>query len=573
VWDLGQVQIWCWLDTWAFLIFVCILLYNSIILLAKPTLYLIVMMLFVVMTICIRCRLFDIIGHLKYYEESGVVRDMLQSHAMTLFALVGCSLPASSAHIQQILASRQQLLAAVSVVQPQHILLGQYSTFAAEVLEQLQHLVQATVPTFAAAVLSVNTNRWQGVPFVLVSGKKLDKKASYVRVVFRKNLLCISRIKCTDGGEVVFNVGGINSPSIVISKTLGQPVVPSGWKISLEAEDEDNIVLKPIHDVEAYTALLEAVFDGQRHLFADMTSVLASWRIWSDVVSDGTLPYRNYTGGKDGCNMLDFHINGNRPEFLFPLMPEDRLTADIKQLPSEFRSQKLVTGNTLAVKQSVVSWLVSLMQEAVQLRGVCHIALSGGQTIVQVVQLLAEDYSVPWAKVHVWQVDERCVQANDSERNVHILQPLVHVALLPLASLHAMPVHLAGSPCALDDHADAVYEADMKRHIPDGILDIAVLGVGEDGHTASLFPNSEALSVTDRWVAFADSESARTKKRLTLTFPTLNRARHLPVIITGAKKRSIVERISTVTDHQAYPITGLNGDDVRWYIDNAALAV
>ena len=495
---------------------------------------------------------------------------MLQSHAMNLLTLIACDLPLNSANIQQILDSRKRLLSSINVLQQHNIVYGQYSTFAAEVFEQLQRFVRNSVPTFAAAILSINSNRWRGVPFILVSGKKLDKKASYVKVVFKNNAVCISRKNCGYGGEIVFNVGGINAPSISVSKSLGQPVIPNGWRLTIESEENnrDDLILHPISDSNAYITLFDAVFNGQRHLFVDIPNILLSWQIWSDIISSPTISYRNYTGGKDGCNVLDFRLNADHPEFIFTLhstnLPEE-------DYPNTFRDQSLITGSETTVIKALVSSITNVISDIVQLQGICHIAFAGGQTMKSLIHLIAQQDKIQWPFVHVWQVDERCTFSNNSERNFHLLEPLLQIGLVPLQNLHLMPIELESEPCAFSDKADIIYETYLKRYIPNGIIDVLILGVGEDGHIASLFPNHSALNINDRWVAFADSVPAKSSRRLTLTYPILNKAQYTALLILGSKKQSIVKNLSSgIVDRNIYPVTGLSNAQLYWHIDNSA---
>lgn len=156
------------------------------------------------------------------------------------------------------------------------------------------------------------------------------------------------------------------------------------------------------------------------------------------------------------------------------------------------------------------------------------IALSGGRTPWRVLEALAE-HDLEWWNVDVFQVDERIVPADDEQRNLRGIEASL-ASRVPVR-LHAMPVE-AGDP----DAAARAYE----RELPDG-LDLVVLGLGADGHTASLVPGDPALEITDRAVALTGEYQGT--RRMTLTFPGLARAREVVWLVTGNDKRDALRRL------------------------------
>jgi 6-phosphogluconolactonase len=173
---------------------------------------------------------------------------------------------------------------------------------------------------------------------------------------------------------------------------------------------------------------------------------------------------------------------------------------------------------------------------AVQARGRFLLALSGGDTAWPMIRALAAE-DVPWGAVHVFQVDERVAPAGHADRNLtHILESLAGVALAP-SRLHAMPVEEADLPAAA-----ARYEAALRAIAgAPPILDLVHLGLGEDGHTASLVPDDPVLEVEDRDVALAGPYQDRL--RMTLTYPPLDRARTILWVVTGAAKAPALARV------------------------------
>ena len=174
---------------------------------------------------------------------------------------------------------------------------------------------------------------------------------------------------------------------------------------------------------------------------------------------------------------------------------------------------------------------------AISERGRFTLALSGGSTPWKMLAKLAE-YELPWNLVAVVQVDERVAAAGDPERNlVHIQATLAGHVSLPTGNLHAMPVDRDD----LDEAAIAYENAlqDIAGQPP--VLDVVHLGLGPDGHTASLLPDDPVLDVADRDVAIAGPYFDHL--RMTLTYPIINRARHILWLITGEEKAPMLKRL------------------------------
>ena len=164
-------------------------------------------------------------------------------------------------------------------------------------------------------------------------------------------------------------------------------------------------------------------------------------------------------------------------------------------------------------------------------------ALSGGRTPWQMLQALADE-DVPWPRLHVVQVDERIAPAGDPDRNLtHLRASLLDHAPLPPEQLYAMPVEEG------DVNAAALGYARTLERIAGTppVLDLAHLGLGPDGHTASLVPGDPALDVADRDVALTGFYMKR--RRMTLTFPVLDRSRRILWLVTGADKHAMLARL------------------------------
>jgi 6-phosphogluconolactonase len=141
---------------------------------------------------------------------------------------------------------------------------------------------------------------------------------------------------------------------------------------------------------------------------------------------------------------------------------------------------------------------------------------------------------VPWSQVHVFQIDERIAPEGDPDRNLtHLHESLLGNAPIPKENIHAMPVNAVDPIEGAKEYEDTLHE--LCGNPP--TLDMAHLGLGPDGHTASLVPNDPVLQVVDRDVALTDPVNLyQNRRRMTLTYPMINRSRQILWLATGAAK-------------------------------------
>jgi len=174
---------------------------------------------------------------------------------------------------------------------------------------------------------------------------------------------------------------------------------------------------------------------------------------------------------------------------------------------------------------------------AVAARARFIMAVSGGKSPWQMLRMLASE-DVPWKAVHLVQVDERIAPAGDTDRNLRQLrESLLEHAPLPPEQVHAMPVEETDLEAAARRYARTLEQ--IAGTPP--VLDLAHLGLGPDGHTASLVPGDPVLNVRDRDVALTGAYQKR--RRMTLTYPILNRARRIVWLVTGAEKTVMLVRL------------------------------
>jgi len=196
-----------------------------------------------------------------------------------------------------------------------------------------------------------------------------------------------------------------------------------------------------------------------------------------------------------------------------------------------------VLGNANAVARTAAQAIAIAARQAVAMRGRFLMAVSGGRTPWVMLRELAK-LNLPWNDVHVFQVDERIAPAGDPDRNLtHLRASLLEHAPLPPEQIHAMPVEMPDSEAAAKLYAKTL---DTMAGTP-AVLDLAHLGLGPDGHTASLIPGDSVLDVADADVAVTGVYQGR--RRMTLTYPVLNRSRRILWLVTGADKAAMLPRL------------------------------
>jgi len=174
---------------------------------------------------------------------------------------------------------------------------------------------------------------------------------------------------------------------------------------------------------------------------------------------------------------------------------------------------------------------------AVADRGRFVMAVSGGRTPWIMLRTLAEE-ELPWNDIHIFQVDERIAPAGDKDRNLtHLQESLVNRSPIPPDHIHAMPVEASNLDAAAREYASSLTEIAGSP----SMLDLAHLGLGPDGHTASLIPGDPVLNVTSVDVALTGVYQGR--RRMTLTYPILNRARKILWLATGKEKAESLVRL------------------------------
>jgi 6-phosphogluconolactonase len=196
-----------------------------------------------------------------------------------------------------------------------------------------------------------------------------------------------------------------------------------------------------------------------------------------------------------------------------------------------------VFDNADAVAGKAAAIIAAEARTAVSARGRFVVAFSGGHTPWLMLRALAVE-KVPWESVHVVQVDERVAPAGHADRNLtHLRETLLDHAPLPPDRVHAMPVEALDLQSAAEQYSVTLQAIAGSP----AVLDLVHLGLGPDGHTASLVPNDPVLDVADKDVALTGIYQGR--RRITLTYPVLNRARRILWLVSGSDKAEMLVRL------------------------------
>jgi 6-phosphogluconolactonase len=267
-------------------------------------------------------------------------------------------------------------------------------------------------------------------------------------------------------------------------------------------------------------------------------------------------------------------------------VPNDQTGPNFDATPYELAPlpHKPALPGTVVVRESadevidaIAADLFMQARNCVRTFGDFHLALSGGSTPEPLYRRLMYDpgfRELPWKRTHLWLVDERRVPPDDDRSNFKMIrETIVMHSDIPREQVH--PINTGAAAPAVEYEA-ALRESLAWREKGHDRLDFVVLGMGEDGHTASLFPHSPALGVEDRLVTMNSGPRVTPPERITMTYNLINASRFIAILITGEKKRPALERVLSRDGGRAgreeLPILGVAplAGELRWYLDKPA---
>jgi 6-phosphogluconolactonase len=229
-----------------------------------------------------------------------------------------------------------------------------------------------------------------------------------------------------------------------------------------------------------------------------------------------------------------------------------------------------IPGDFQATIQFCVQQFIELAQKSIEEHGFFSVALSGGSTPKSIYERLTSEENrnkIDWQKLYLFWSDERAVPPNHPDSNYHMAMDAGFKKMpIPQHNIFRMVVENN-----IDENAKS-YEKIIKTKLPSGQFDLVMLGMGEDGHTASLFPKTHGLQAEDR-IVIANYIPQKHAWRMTLTFACINTASNISIYVLGKNKSEMVNKVLTSPfDPYEYPIQNI-GTTLRkslWIVDQDA---
>jgi 6-phosphogluconolactonase len=234
------------------------------------------------------------------------------------------------------------------------------------------------------------------------------------------------------------------------------------------------------------------------------------------------------------------------------------------------KAEQKVMADAASLITAAAEQFISVARSAIAKRGVFYVALAGGSTPKGLYQMLATSpytTQIDWARVHLFFGDERCVLPTHDDSNFKMAsEAMIDAISIPEINVHRMPTELEPAQVA------TTYAATMVEVMGDQPMDLMLLGLGPDGHIASLFPETPALEVTDTLTTALYVEKFDSW-RVTMTYSVINTARKVIVFIAGEAKAEIVKKITTEAV-KGLPVQRIApSGDYYWYMDTAAAGI
>lgn len=453
----------------------------------------------------------DVGTRIGYYDHATVLRDMIQNHLLQILSIVAME-PPSEMNSKAIRDEKMKVLHAIRQLKEEDVILGQYLGYH----DHKGVPANSTTPTLAYVRFHIDNWRWQDVPFYVCSGKALNRKHSTIKLVFK------------EVPHAIFGDQTINKPNVLKIKiqpeegiVLKQHVKVPGMglktsQIHLSFLYKDKFGENALQG--AYERVILDAIRGDQSFFPRSDEIEQSWKIIDKVLSN------NY--------------------YVIPYARQMDLTYGALKRNRNIRS--LATRNLYKNPQDLVAQVAEQMTriivDAQTERGICNIALSGGNTPRPILSLLATSpYSsrINFNKLHVFFVDERCVPPTDDQSNYKMINEcFLKFVKIPAENVHRMKGEIDAVQAAEE------YQQDIIKHFgtEEPEFDLILLGMGPEGHTASLFPGTAAVSDRKSLVIghFVPNVNAN---RITMGQRLLNKGRIVMFVVTDTSKADVLNLI------------------------------
>ena len=526
-------------------------------------------------------------GRTGYYDQYGVIRDMLQNHLTEILSLLLCDLDGKFS--DKYSCNRKELLTKVYPPPLSSAIVGQYVGYTAHFQEDRLGSsfsnTSSSTPTFASVVLYIRDPRWMGVPFLLTSGKNMKKKSTYVQILFKDSAHCPagSALECsTSPNQLVFMMDSHN-PGVCFSTVLNGFMPPyDDWestscqKFPYFADGNDHqCTVKCFVPVlnfsrNAYTSVVSSAIFGSTSFFVSIEKQIQSWKIWTPLLNElEASKYQKmflYTpeslqqsliavNGMElvidtpGVYSFSTHSSIKVTSIVNNSEASSKTVCEIKSRFSKLVGVKVISDMTSNLASNLSTMIFLSALKAVKERGVFHLALPGGTSPLIVYQYLILNFRhlFPWHETHIWQTDERCADRHTSQSNLyHLSKYLLEYVPIPYQNIHPLP---ADKVCASFQESSTFHPAEV---VPETGFDFVLLGVGLDGHIASVFPKSE-VKFSGRhppieYVQLFTNSPVEIKSRITLDIEHLTNTTELGIMLMDQRKCDIVRTIGNMSE-------------------------
>ncbi len=526
-------------------------------------------------------------GRGGYYEGSGALRDMVQNHVLQLLSMVAME-PPISLDSTEIRNKKVDVLKAMRRYTPaevkHHAVRGQYGPGWVKGKEvpgyrEEEGVAQdSNTETYAAVKFFVDNWRWQDVPFYIRTGKSMADKTSVVTIQLKPvphRAFAATQGKQQEPNRIEINIqpdSGMNIRFQAKRPGVSQIINPVDMVFDYEQAYD-------AQSPEAYETLLLDVIEGDASLFMRGDQVEAAWEVIMPILdvweSNPIEDYPSYEAGSWGPKTADRMLAQQDHRWINP--PARNAQSTVIETTDERRKTAVnlhVYQSTDDLSYSAAELFAKRCRETVNSRGRFVVALSGGGSSRKLYETLARDPfrdSLPWDKVHVFWGDERPVPMDHEDSNARMaFEAMLNELPIPDEQIHPIQGQFRPDVAALqyEETLQEFFEQQSPR------FDMILLGMGDDGHTASLFPHTEVSAKRMTWVKEVFVEKLNTH-RITLTPQLINQAGCVAFIAYGDKKAHALQHVlKGEYNPEEYPAQLIQPQDgeVHWFVDKKAAA-
>lgn len=527
-------------------------------------------------------------GRGAYYEKSGALRDMVQNHVLQLVSMVAME-PPISLDADEIRNKKVDVLKAMRRIKPEkvaeHAVRAQYDDGWIKGNKVQSYLSEdgvdenSATETYTALKFNIDNWRWQDVPFYVRTGKRMADKCSVITL----------QLRTPPHRAFAYDENHLREPNRIIINI--QPDM--GITIRFQAKRPGiSPIVNPVEMIfdynqaydaeppEAYEALLLDAMAGNAALFMRADQVEEAWKVVMPILEnwekEASLQLPQYASGSWGPSEADDLLKAEGHEWINPRATNVKTTV-IEESKDNARKEVLnlhVFQNAEDLSYSAAELFVRKSQEAVEKNGRFVVCLTGGSSPDKMYQLLSRPpfvNEVPWGKTHVFWGDERPVPLDHPDSNAGMaLNALLQHVPVPEENIHPIFGNLRPDIAALQ--YEELLQEFFQGHSPK--FDLILLGMGADGHTASLFPHVSFPHKSMTWVKEVWVEKMDTY-RISLMPQLINQAACIAFIAFGEKKAEALHEVLEGEENpETYPAQLIKAEDgeLHWFVDHLAAA-